>query len=98
MQFCLHNCSKYGSDSISEDLILKFFLGGMSPDPPKYCGVSSAAFLATRNYSTFVQEPPLQDTYMQKHCLHSPILPDQMGQVKATILLGIPHSNWVLIK
>ena len=46
MILCLHNCSKQGSHSISEGLIFKRFRGegGCMPhDPPKYCGVPSAA-------------------------------------------------------
>ena len=36
----LHNCSKYGSDSIPEGLIFTIlFLGGMLPDPPNLSAV-----------------------------------------------------------
>ena len=40
-----------------------FFLGGHPPDPPKYCGVSSAA--SSWPLETFAQEPPLCHVHVE---------------------------------
>ena len=71
--FCLQNCSKYGSDSTSEGLICKISWGaggGHAPTPLSVlrCFIYSK-FVALRNYSTFVQEPPLIPSLW--HYLHT---------------------------